>query len=230
MPIVPFQGIVFDFDGTLATPGLNFQAMDQAAITAVTALLPDPPPKTEPALEWLLKVKESAARQQGVDFADQVCRAAKAAMAEVETAAARQTGLFPGIIEMLENLNKCSVKTGIITRNCTSAVEAAFGRKTALLNCILSRDDLSEWKPDPTHLRKALEKMELRPEYALMVGDDPMDIQVGRACNVRTAAVFCGHVPKEKLLACRPDFSAENCIELICGLAGAGLLPLHQDV
>ena len=224
MRTLPLRGIVFDFDGTLAVPALSFQEMGQAAVNAVAALMPDYPPKEEPALEWLLKVASHASRQGGEDFAAKVCRAADLAMGEVEVAAAKRGGLFPGVLPMLQKLREHGIKTGIITRNCTRAVAAAFGPEFKLLNCVLSRDDISQWKPDPAHLQAALIQMELSPEHTLMIGDDPMDILVGKKCKTRTAAVFCGHVPKEVLLACQPDFCAEDCAGLMLVLEEAGLL------
>lgn len=220
----PFRGIIFDFDGTLAVPALDFQEMNRAAVNAVQALLPVCPPKTGPALEWLVEVEKAATAQKGAEFAAKVRSAADAAMARVEIAAAKRGGLFPGVPEMLRLLLERKIKTGIITRNCTRAVQTALGDNVRLFTCILSRDDVSEWKPHPAHLRAALKSMELAPENVLMIGDDPMDILVGQKCNTRTAAVFCGHVPKETLLACKPDFVAESCPELMRGLADAGLL------
>jgi len=221
------KAVVFDFDGTLVQPSLSFKEMNQAAIDAVSGLIPDFPPKQEPALEWLQKVHIYAAKLMGDEFAQEVCRAADLAMAEVEVQAVMRGGLFPEALEVLEKLNRSGIKTAIITRNCRRAVLAALPDLDRFQTCLLSRDDISKWKPDPAHLEAALNFMNIPPEEALMVGDDPMDIKVGKSCNTLTAAVLCGHASEDSLLACNPDFVAENCAELLNLLKNKRLINLN---
>ncbi len=227
MNLKRIKGIVFDFDGTLARPELSFEEMNRAAVDAVEALMPQFPPKEEPALEWLEKVYLAASRLHGEVFAQKVRRRANTAMAEVEVAAIKRGGLFPETREILKKLVKSNVKTGIVTRNCREAVLTALPDLEKLCTCLLSRDDISKWKPDPAHLSTALDRMRIAPGEALMVGDDPMDITVGRKCNTRTAAVLCGHAPKEKLLSCMPDFIAADCADLLGLLADKNLIELY---
>ena len=227
MSLKRLKAIVFDFDGTLARPELSFEEMNRASIEAVAALMPEFPPKEEPALEWLEKVYVAASRLRGEAFAQEVLRQADMAMAEVEVAAVKRGGLFPETREILKKLVNSNVKTGIVTRNCRKAVLTALPDLEKLCSCLLSRDDISKWKPDPVHLRTALELMRVAPEEALMVGDDPMDIKVGKECNTSTAAVLCGHASKEKLLSCMPDFIAADCADLLGLLADKKLIELY---
>ena len=169
MSLKRLKAIVFDFDGTLARPELSFEEMNRASIEAVAALMPEFPPKEEPALEWLEKVYVAASRLRGEGFAQEVLRQADMAMAEVEVAAVKRGGLFPETREILKKLVNSKVKTGIVTRNCRKAVLTALPDLEKLCSCLLSRDDISKWKPDPVHLRTALELMRVAPEEARIV-------------------------------------------------------------
>lgn len=221
------KGIVFDFDGTLVQPSLNFKEMNQAAIKAVSGFMPDYPPKEEPALEWLQKVYAKACALKGKDFAKTVYQAADLAMAEVEVNAVKEGGLFPETRSVLERLKASGIVTAIITRNCRRAVLTALPDLDRFCSCLLTRDDISKWKPNPAHLEVALKAMNLPAEQVLMVGDDPMDIKVGKACGTRTAALFCGHVSKDTLVECKPDFVVANCQKLLDDLTDQRLLNLN---
>ena len=68
---------------------------------------------------------------------------------------------------------------------------------------LLTRDDVERTKPDPHHLIEALDRLsslgngapKLRPEEAVMVGDNWMDMQAGRAAGCATIGVLRGREP-----------------------------------
>ena len=54
---------------------------------------------------------------------------------------------------------------------------------TARFPVVIGFDDVSETKPHPEGILKALEQLDVPPEMALMVGDTVADIQAGRAAG-----------------------------------------------
>ena len=221
----PVRAIVFDFDGTLAKPALNFEEMNKAAQHAVAALFPAAPAQDRPALEWLVKIKKQLELTKQFDLILELDQAARQSMAQVEVKAVKAGGLFPETKKVLLRLKKMGIKTAIITRNCREAVLELLPEQENLYNCLLTRDDVQEVKPNPSHLLTALQLINQTPEHALMVGDHPMDIETGKRAGVRTAAVTCGHSPIEKLLASQPDLLATDCSALLKMLEERNLLP-----
>ena len=94
----------------------------------------------------------------------------------------------------------------------------------------LARDHVSDPKPNPAHLIRALEAIHADFATAVMVGDHPMDIQTGRRPGIRTAGVSSGNVSKEELLRNGADWVAGDCKELLAILARSGLLLKTQGL
>lgn len=195
--------LVFDFDGTLARQTLDFAVMRREAAAAMAGhvAVPDRPELPTMELLALIGTKTAAARAAR--------QAALAAVRRVEIEAAGKSSLFPYVRPMLARLRELGLGMGIITRNCPEAVSLVF--PDVAEHCLLlTRDDVPKVKPDPGHLLQALEALGRRPENALMIGDHPMDIAVGKRAGSRTAGVATGGHSLEALLACSPDLAVPD--------------------
>jgi HAD superfamily hydrolase (TIGR01509 family) len=74
--------------------------------------------------------------------------------------------------------------------------------------------DTPEKKPHPAPLLLALEKMKLRADQCVYVGDTPEDLAMARMAGVRAIAVL-GPFPTEKTLrAAKPEFLLKHLREL----------------
>jgi pyrophosphatase PpaX len=67
-------------------------------------------------------------------------------------------------------------------------------------------DDTERPKPSPEPLLLALQKLELKPAQAVIVGDSVKDIKAGRAAGVWTGAALWGSVEVEALIDLKPDY------------------------
>ena len=197
------QALVFDFDGTLAVPTLDFTVMRNAALEAAARHVTVPDRPDLPTMEVLALV--GAATEEA--------RAARAAALEairdVEIAAAAHGSLFPFVRPMLARLRELDLRMAIVTRNCPEAVAAVFP-DAAEYAAVLTRDDVPHIKPDPRHLTAALDILHVAPENALMIGDHPMDVEVGKRAGTFTAAVASGEYPLEAFAACAPDYTEQD--------------------
>jgi phosphoglycolate phosphatase-like HAD superfamily hydrolase len=63
------------------------------------------------------------------------------------------------------------------------------------MDVIVSSDDVDRSKPAPDVITTALEKAELRPAEAILVGDTPYDIAAARRAGVRAIALRSGEWP-----------------------------------
>ncbi|MFI6048875.1 HAD family hydrolase [Streptomyces violascens] len=64
---------------------------------------------------------------------------------------------------------------------------------------VASADDVSEGKPAPDPVQRALELAEADPAEAVFVGDTVWDMKAGRAAGVRTVALLAGGIARADL-------------------------------
>ncbi|MEG6506713.1 HAD family hydrolase [Nitratidesulfovibrio sp. 1201_IL3209] len=236
---VAVRAVVFDFDGTLAAPTLDFGVMRRAVAEAMRRhlepsqrpnlpnlpSLPDLPVMDLPAMEWIGHVTALLELHGRRADAAALHADAHAAIRRVEVEAAARGSLFPFTRPMLAGLAAMGVPVAIVTRNCPEAVRAVFPDVDALCPCLLTRDDVPSVKPDPDHLLRALGMLGRAPGEALMVGDHPMDIVTGHRAGTLTAGVASGESPARALHDAGAHVVAADCGELMAGLglAGTGL-------
>ena len=55
-----------------------------------------------------------------------------------------------------------------------------------------TKDDAEESKPDPDIVLAALERADARPEFTVMVGDTPYDIEAAHRAGIAAIALRCG--------------------------------------
>lgn len=216
----PLKAVIFDFDGTLAVSTLDYALMRQKAREAVREVLPDGFSYTPEQQGHVPAMEELTALCGAVGvFGDAAVRRVRAAamdaIARVELEAAGRSSLFPFVRPMLRTLGAQGIRCGIITRNCRASIQTVFPDHEELCGCVLTRDDVEKVKPDPAHLLAALQALDCAPKEALMVGDHPMDIQVGRKAGTRTAGVASAESPFADLVKEKPTWLARDAGELV---------------
>lgn len=226
MRSIPFQALVFDFDGTLAALTIDFALMKRRlAVLAEIFLKESVVPDGLPVLEWIEHLAATVLSRHGRETSLEFHTRCRFLIMDMEIKAASQGSLFPTTRAMLTRLRGCGARTAVITRNCTPAVTAVFPDIALHVDCLLPRESVARVKPDPEHLLAALERLAVPPESALMIGDHPMDVLTGRHAGTATAAVASGKTLPEELRASGPDFLAQNCAGLMALLEAQNLLP-----
>ena len=79
---------------------------------------------------------------------------------------------------------------------------------------IVSADDVANPKPHQEHVLTALQKLEVEPINAYMVGDMEMDILAGKSAKVKTIGVTYGFMGKD-IVSYNPDFVIDNIGEIL---------------
>ncbi|MBI9111163.1 HAD family hydrolase [Maridesulfovibrio ferrireducens] len=209
------EGIIFDFDGTLAELTIDFNEMKKR-LKAIGKAFLDPLPETDnlPALEWVDHIAACLATDDP-DLGKEFHTRCRFLIISMEIEAAKHGKLFPFTYSILCGLQQSGIKTGIITRNTSVAVKTILPDVEKMCGCFLSRDDVDNVKPHPEHILKALGVINLCPENALMVGDHLIDIETGKRAGTLTAAVATGRMSVEDLKKVKPDFIAKDCQELM---------------
>ena len=85
---------------------------------------------------------------------------------------------------------------------------------SASVRHLISRDDVTHFKPHPEPLLKAMERIGRAPEDCVYIGESPYDIEAGVASGAFVAAVASGNWSVQSLLDCHPDVLLDDISEL----------------
>lgn len=80
--------------------------------------------------------------------------------------------------------------------------------------------DQSDLKPDPGMLLRILDRLSVRPEEAVLVGDSTNDVRAAQSAGVPACAVGYGYGNRDKVSALNPDYHCEKPNDLLSLLFG----------
>jgi len=127
---------------------------------------------------------------------------------------ADRTAPFDGIMEMLENLR--SLKLAVASNKPFIFVQkilTQLGMDT-LFEISAAPEVAGNPKPNPAMIHYLLDRFNVEPEKALVVGDTDNDILAAQRAGVAVCAAGWGYAEKEKILALCPDFYIRHPSEL----------------
>lgn len=120
--------------------------------------------------------------------------------------------LLDGAREVLETLTARGLATGIVTSGGRARVSReleAHGLAHHIHECVFGCD-VKQKKPHPEGLLLCLERLGVRAEEAVFVGDSPEDIAMAHAAGVRSVAVHGGYPNHDALRAAQPGAYVET--------------------
>jgi len=158
-----FRGVIFDMDGTLTVPILDFDRIRN---------------------EIGLPPGRDLAAQIG-ELPDSEKRRAWGIVERHEAEAARDQTLQDGCRDLLVACRRIGMRLGIVTRNVHEHAASLCRRFDLDFDTILTRE-FGPMKPDPAPVLHLLEHWDLNAEQVLMVGDFVDDITCGQAAGVST--------------------------------------------
>ncbi|HET6628834.1 MAG TPA: phosphoglycolate phosphatase [Woeseiaceae bacterium] len=126
--------------------------------------------------------------------------------------------LFPGLSELLDQLDAHACPWGVVTnkpRRMTEPLleQLGLGERIA---ATVSGDTLPQRKPHPAPVLLACRMMDVAPAHTLYVGDAERDIAAGRSAGTRTIAAAYGYiVPGDDPAAWGADLIAAGTEELL---------------
>jgi len=164
--------IIFDLDGTLLEPALDFDA--------IRAQIGLPPGTT--ILEAMDTLSEAERVRAG------------AILDRHEAEAADRSRLMPGAGELLDWLRARGIRTAVLTRNSRRSVERACRRHGLAFDAVVARGDHVP-KPSPDGARHLMTTLGTGPEETIVVGDFRFDMEAGAAAGCRTIALVSDPVP-----------------------------------
>lgn len=118
-----------------------------------------------------------------------------------EMEAARTTSLVPGILEALRALRKMKLKLALFTINSKNSVNhilRTFNLK-GYFDAVITREDVVRLKPNPIHLKTALNALGMKSRESVVVGDSVWDMKSARALRVFAVGTTTGIASAQEL-------------------------------
>ncbi|XWS13948.1 hypothetical protein CRYUN_Cryun36dG0082600 [Craigia yunnanensis] len=170
------RGVVFDMDGTLTVPVIDFAAMYKAVLgdddyKRVKAENPS-------GIDILHHIENWSPNKQ---------RKAYQIIADFEKQGLDRLQIMPGAAELCGFLDGKKIRRGLITRNVKEAVDLFHQRFGMMFSPALSRE-FRPYKPDPAPLLHICSTWEVQPNEVMMVGDSLKD---DVACGKQAGALTC---------------------------------------
>lgn len=124
--------------------------------------------------------------------------------------------IFPGVKETLEWFANQGYRMAIVTSRNIESLDMIMDRHgiNQYFETKITASDKLTPKPAPDMVNAMLERMNLKKEEAIVVGDTTFDIDMGNNAGCRTVAVTYGNHPKEKLLESKPTFMIDEFSKL----------------
>jgi len=212
------QALCFDVDGTLNDTDDQFAEQAERLLQSLRFLLPDR--DTRRAARRLVMWAEAPGNALvglpdwlGIDdemasLVDFVNRRRKRRFKTFRP--------IPGVVEMFEKLQGKYPLSVVSARDVESTIE--FLRQSGLekyFTCVAGALTVNHTKPYPDPIFWAAEKMGVKPENCLMIGDTTVDIRAGKAAGAQTLGVLCGFGEENELRG----RGADEILKTTAGLA-----------
>jgi pyrophosphatase PpaX len=129
----------------------------------------------------------------------------------------RMVTVYPGVIDAVREIKLAGLQTGLVTsKNNQGAMRGLkLAGLEALLDVLICADDVTNPKPHPEPVEKAVRLLGADPSTTLYVGDSVHDMHAGRAAGVQTAAALWGPFGRSHLESARPDYWLETPDDLL---------------
>jgi pyrophosphatase PpaX len=104
----------------------------------------------------------------------------------------RTVNLYPGAREFLEVLKKQRSKIALVSSSKRDDLEAAIAHNDLehMFDFVLSADDVTEHKPNPEVIHKALNELQGVASQAVIVGDSKSDLGAAQNAKIDSILVF----------------------------------------
>ena len=190
--------VLFDLDGTFADTAPDL-AYTLNRMREARGLPPVPLAQTRPVTSM------GARGLLNVGFGIGPGHAGYAAMREeflaiYEENICRESGLFPGMGPLLEEIEMRGLRWGIVTNKAERLARRLLEdmRMTRRAACIIGGDTTPRLKPHPDPLLAACKELNEVPGACIYAGDDRRDIEAAHAAGMKAAAVRWGYLNGEE--------------------------------
>jgi phosphoglycolate phosphatase len=209
------SAVIFDFDGTLAKLNINFSQMRKGIVGLIESYGVSLDGLRNLYVLEMIDAGKTLVSQKHPGRENYFAKQAISLIETIEVEAAKRGELIEGTKNMLVDLKKHNIKTGVVTRNCQLAVLEVFPDIRDYCDAVITREITRNVKPHPEHLLTVLESLDVKPEFASMVGDHPMDIKIGKDVGTLTIGVLTGYSSSDDLLKAGADLIIAKAADIV---------------
>ncbi|KMZ72776.1 HAD superfamily hydrolase [Zostera marina] len=172
------RGVVFDMDGTLTVPVINFAEMYREVLgdEAYKLLRSQNPNESIDILHHIDGLETPEEKKKAYDI---IVRFEKQGLDRLQ--------IMPGAADLCRFLDSKNIRRGLVTRNMKNAVDMFHLRFGMVFNPALSRE-FKPYKPNPAPLLHICSTWGIHPNEIMMIGDSLKDDIV---CGKRAGAFTC---------------------------------------
>jgi pyrophosphatase PpaX len=129
----------------------------------------------------------------------------------------RMVTVYPGVVSAIGAIRAAGRRTGLVTsKNRQGALRGlTLVRLEAMMDVLVCADEVTNPKPHPEPVEKAVALLGADPGTTVYVGDSIHDMVSGRAAGVRTAAALWGPFGREHLELATPDYWLDTPQDLL---------------
>jgi pyrophosphatase PpaX len=192
--VMKYKAIIFDLDGTLLDSVATIVTVTRSTLESLGINLDDATMRNAIGVPLAVQAKWFAPGQEQ-DF-----------MNRYRTAYIEQGGHtskpFPGTKEMLTTLRSRGCATGIVTSKNAKGTNRAIEMSNMghLFDCVVTADDVTQHKPDPAPVCKAMTLLQVTADQSLYVGDSIFDVQMAQRAGMAMVGVSWGARSREELM------------------------------
>lgn len=128
----------------------------------------------------------------------------------------KRSFLYEGVQEGLDYMKQSGYRLGCVTNKAgefTLPILRDLGVE-GYFEVIICGDDTPRKKPDPLPLLTAAERMSVKPENSLMLGDSQSDVKAARAAGFQIVCMSYGYNHGEDIRSFAPDAVIDSFTEL----------------
>jgi pyrophosphatase PpaX len=129
----------------------------------------------------------------------------------------RMFTVYPGVVAAVREIKASGIQTGLVTsKNRQGALRGlSLVGLEALMDVMVCADEVSNPKPHPEPVEKAVALLGAEPATTIYVGDSIHDMHSGRAAGVKTAAALWGPFGRSHLESASPDYWLDTPADLV---------------
>jgi len=212
------KAVVLDMDGTITNFNIDYLEARRVALDLLDEMNLRTPDMNEQFSIYLI-LKRLKATLDADAYASLRKRLYRL-LEGVETKAAQEVTIYPGVLETLDYLQKRALKLGLVTNNGRVGTNLTLSRLgvSSFFSAVVTRDDCEEMKPDAGPVREVLRGLSVDVANAILVGDGVMDIEAAQATGVSSVGVATGPFSSERLIKAGPDYllgSVNDILQLV---------------
>lgn len=123
---------------------------------------------------------------------------------------------FPGVTEALAGLRQRGYVMSVASSRMSTSLNSFISDMglRPYISYVIGADNVSKAKPDPEPVLQTLRDLGYSAVETMVVGDMPVDIEMGRNAGARTCAVTWGNSGRQALAAAGADYIIDDISEI----------------